>query len=83
MNCARCGRGLMNGSGRMVPAPVAAATAFAFASSHGGMWAKETLDKPLCARCVRTVVGLAVLASAAVFAGASLGLAVWLHGPGR
>ena len=82
-SCARCGRALTPGSERHVPASVAAATAFAFAFFHGGMWAKETLGKPFCARCVGAVVGLALLISAAVFAAASFGLAVWLHGPGR
>lgn len=59
------------------------ATAFAFALFHGGMWAKETLGKPFCAACVRAVVGLAVAISAVALAAASLGLALWLHGPGR
>ncbi len=83
MICARCGRDLTPRSERHVPAFLAAATEIAFAFFHGGMWAKETLDKPFCARCVRTVVGLAVLISAVVLTAASFGLALWLHGPGR
>ena len=81
--CARCGRALTLRAERHVPAFVAAATEIAFAFFHGGMWAKETLKKPFCARCVRAVVGLAVLISAGVLAAASFGLALWLHGPGR
>ena len=71
------------GEERLVPRFVAAATEIAFAFFHGGLWAKETLDKPFCARCVRTVVVLAVLISAGVLAAASFGLGLWLHGPGR
>ncbi|MFI5350117.1 MAG: hypothetical protein ACHQ2Z_11270 [Elusimicrobiota bacterium] len=82
-SCARCGRALDPDSERHVPALVAAATEIAFAFFHGGMWAKETLNKPFCARCVRTVVGFAVLVSAGVLAAAAFGLALWLHGPGR
>ena len=70
-------------SARHVPEFVAAATEIAFAFFHGGMWAKETLRKPFCARCVRSVVALAVLISAVVLTAASFGLALWLHGPGR
>lgn len=83
MTCARCGRALTPDSERRVPAFLAAATAIAFAFFHGGMWAKETLDKPFCARCLRTVVGWAALVSVVVLAAASFGLALWLHGPGR
>jgi hypothetical protein len=82
-SCARCGLALTPRSERHVPAFVAAATEIAFAFFHGGMWAKETLGKPFCPRCVRTVAGLAVLISAGVLAAASFGLALWLHGPGR
>ena len=82
-SCARCGRALTPRSERHVPAFVAAATEIAFAFFHGGMWATETLGKPFCARCVRTVVGLSVLISAGVLTAASFGLALWLHGPGR
>jgi hypothetical protein len=81
--CARCGRALPPASQRRIPAPLAAATEIAFAFFHGGMWAKETLGKPFCARCIRVVAGLAVLISAVVLAAASFGLALWLHGPGR
>ena len=81
--CARCGRALTPDSERRVPASVAAATEISFAFFHGGMWAKETLGKPFCPRCVRTVIGLAVLISAVVLTAASFGLALWLHGPGR
>ena len=81
--CARCGQELTPGSERHVPKRVAAATEIAFAFFHGGMWAKKTLDRPFCARCVRVVVGLAVLVSAGVLTAASFGLALWLHGPGR
>jgi len=81
--CARCGRALPPGAGRHVPAPVAAATEIAFAFFHGGLWAKEALGKPFCARCVRVVVGACVLVSAGVLAAASFGLALWLNGPGR
>ena len=81
--CARCGRALTPGSGRRVPAFVAAATAIAFAFFHGGLWAKEALRGPFCARCVRAVAGLCVLVSAGVLAAASFGLALWLHGTGR
>ena len=81
--CARCGRALDPGSERRVPALVAAATEIACAFFHGGMWAKETLGKPFCGRCVRAVTGFAVLVSAVVLAAASFGLALWLHGPGR
>jgi hypothetical protein len=83
MTCARCGRPLTPSSERHVPAFLAAATAIAFAFFHGGMWAKDTLDRPFCARCLRLVVGLAILISAAVLVAASFGLALWLHGPGR
>lgn len=81
--CARCGRSLTPRSERRVPKPVAAATEIAFAFFHGGLWAKETLGDPFCARCVRVVVGLAVLVSGGVLTAASFGLALWLHGPGR
>jgi hypothetical protein len=83
VSCARCGRALGPGEERRVPALVAEATAFAFAFFHGGMWAKETIGKPFCARCVRVVVGAAVAACAVVLTGAALGLALWLRGPGR
>ena len=83
VSCARCGRPLEPGEERRVPALVAEGTAFAFAFFHGGMWAKETLHEPFCPRCVRTVVGAAVAVSAAVLAGASIGLFLWLRGPGR
>lgn len=81
--CARCDRRLAPGEARRVPPLVAEATALAFAFFHGGMWAKETLDKPFCAPCVRRVVSLAVAAAAAVLAGAALGLIVWLRGSSR
>lgn len=81
--CARCGRALTPRSERRVPAFVAAATEIAFAFFHGGMWAKEALREPFCARCVRAVVGFSVLISAGVLAAASFGVALWLHGPGR
>lgn len=81
--CARCGRALSEDEERRVPVLVAEGTALAFAFFHGGMWAKETLNKPFCARCVRQVVSLALAVSAVVLAGAALGLAVWLRGPGR
>jgi hypothetical protein len=82
-SCARCGRVLSPGEERRIPGLVAEGTAFAFAFFHGGMWAKETLNKPFCARCVRGVVGLAALAGALVLAAASAGLALWLRGPER
>lgn len=83
LSCALCGDALEAGQARRVPGPVAGTTSFAFAFFHGGMWAKETLDKPFCARCVRKVVGLAAAAAAVVLAGAALGLAVWLRGTRR
>jgi hypothetical protein len=82
-SCARCGRPLTPLQERHVPAFIAAATEIAFAFFHGGMWARETMREPFCARCVRGVVGLAALVSAVVLAAASFGLALWLHGAGR
>jgi hypothetical protein len=76
--CSRCGRELAPGRVRHVPAFIAGTTAFAFAFFHGGMWAKETLGKPFCARCARFVAGVSVLACAAVLAAATAGLALWL-----
>ena len=81
--CARCGRALTPDSERRVPPFVAAATEISFAFLHAGMWAKDAMRRPFCARCARTVVGLAVLISAVVLTTASFGLALWLHGPGR
>jgi len=57
LSCARCDRELAPGDERHVPTFIAGTTAFAFAFFHGGMWAKETLDKPFCARCARVVAG--------------------------
>lgn len=66
-----------------MPRPVVWATALAFGFFHGGMWAKETMDKPFCARCVRQTVRLALAVSAVVLTGASAGLLLWLRGPRR
>jgi len=82
-SCAYCGRALPPDEERRVPVLVAEGTALAFAFFHGGMWAKETLNKPFCAACVRRVVALAAAAAAVVLAGAALGLVVWLRGPGH
>jgi hypothetical protein len=78
LSCARCDRELAPGDERRVPTFIAGTTAFAFAFFHGGMWAKETLDKPFCARCARVVAGISVLACAAVLAAATAGLTLWL-----
>jgi hypothetical protein len=80
-SCARCGRALTPRSERRVPAFLAAATEIAFAFFHGGLWARETLSQPFCARCVRVVAALALAISAVVLAAASFGLALWLHAP--
>jgi hypothetical protein len=82
-SCARCGRALTPETERHIPRFLAAATEIAFAFFHGGMWAKEALGKPFCARCARIVDAVAVAISAVVLAAASFGLALWLHGPGR
>lgn len=63
--------------------PLVWATSLAFGFFHGGMWAKETMDKPFCERCLRQTEKLALAVSAVVLAGASAGLWLWLRGPGR
>lgn len=82
-SCASCGRGLPAGEERRVSRPVVWAVSLAFGFFHGGMWVKETMDKPFCERCARQTARLALAVSAVVLAGASAGLWIWLRGPGR
>lgn len=79
--CASCGKSISSGEERRVPGSVVWAISIAFAFGHGGMWAKELMGKPFCARCVSRVVTVALAVSAAILAAAAAGLAVWLRGP--
>jgi hypothetical protein len=81
--CARCGRALAPGEERRVPGLVAAAVEIAFAFFHGGLWAKDALERPFCARCVSLVAAGAAAVGAAVLTVVAFGMALWLHGPGR
>lgn len=79
--CARCGRELSTGGEARVPGWIAAVASTAMAFLHAGMWMRESLDAPFCARCRRRIVVVISALSAVVLSAAAAGVAVWLRGP--
>lgn len=80
LSCARCGRKLAEGEVRRVPGAVVWGAATACAFFHGGLWAREQLTRPYCARCRALLVPGIVLAAVGIFAVAAAGAIVWLRG---
>lgn len=75
--CARCGAA--GRELRPVPVWLLWLTAVAFAFFHGGLWAHETLKRPICPACRLKTGALALGASLVTLAGAAAGVFLLLR----
>ncbi len=81
LTCSSCRRPLTDAEVRRVPDFVGWVAAFAFAFMHGGLWAREELRGPYCARCRAKIVPATLIIAALIFGAVAFGARLWLKGP--